>query len=113
MVSILKALFDGRKTKFIEKEKKYIELTFEVTGIFKTSQIELLKLRVNNPITQLSDRIKIIEDNCENLLKQIEELQIQKVDIKEKIKHIKKKLYKEFEQILLSKYKKQRYKRRI
>ena len=70
MICILKAFFDEGKNKFIEKEGKYyIELKFEGKRISKTSQIELLKLIVKVPITQLSDRIKIIENNYKNMLK--------------------------------------------
>jgi len=114
MIIILKTAFNEGKAKFIEKEEKYyIELTFEAMGKSKTSSIQFIKYEPKDPMTELIDKIKTIENECKNLSKEIEILKNMKgndEDLKEKIKSvlqekdIKMMLFEEFEKIICSKY---------
>ena len=114
MISILKSAFNEGKAKFIEKEEKYyIELTFEAIGKSKTSLIQFIKYEPKDPMTEINDKIKAIENECQNLSKEIEKLKNMKdndEDLKEKIKlvlqekDIKMMLFEEFEKIICSKF---------
>ena len=114
MITTLKSSFNEGKAKFIEKEEKYyIELTFEAMGKSKTSLIQFIKYEPKDPMTEMNDKIKTIENECKNLSKEIEKLKNMKdndEDLKEKIKailqekDIKMMLFEEFEKIICSKY---------
>jgi hypothetical protein len=114
IITTLKAAFDEGKAKFVEKEEKYyIELSFEAMGKSKISTIQLTKYEPKDPITELNDKIKKIEYECNNLSKEIDKLKNMKVndkDVKEKIiealqeNDIKMKLFEEFEKLMCSKY---------
>ena len=113
MINLLITSFNEGKVKFIEKEEKYyIELQFEAIGKSKISIIELQKFEPKDPITEINDKIHLIENECKNLSKEIEELKNRKdKDIKEIIKEViqekdlKMELFQEFERIICKNYK--------
>jgi len=103
-----------KKVKFEEEEGKYyIELEFEAMGKTKISTLELTKFEPKDPIIELNDKIKNIENDIKNLSIQIEELKNitnNNNNMEEKIKEviyekdIKNKLFEEFEQMICDKY---------
>lgn len=114
MITTLKPSFNEGKTKFVEKEEKYyIELTFEAMEKKKNKYNTIYKIWAKDPLAELDDKINTIENECNNLSKEIEQLKYMKdndKDIKEKIigilqeNDIKMKLFEEFEKIIFSKY---------
>ena len=103
MFSTIKSIFDEGRVKFFEENNKYyIELYFETTGQYKNYKIELNK---HDYISELNNKINIIEKDIKNIYKEIEIIKTNK--IKEEIlkdKDLKIKLYEEFEQMMCSKY---------
>ena len=115
MIIALKSAFDEKRAKFIEENHKYyIEFQFEAMGKAKKNKIEFKKFEQKNPIDELKEKIDLIQNDYKNLYTEIEELKKVKnkndLDIKDKIKEIlqdkeiRMNLYKEFEQIICSKF---------
>ena len=115
MIIALKSAFDEKRAKFIEENHKYyIEFQFEAMGKAKKNKIEFKKFEQKNPIDELKEKIALIQNDYKNLYTEIEELKKIKnkndLDIKDKIKEIlqdkeiRMNLYKEFEQIICSKF---------
>ena len=114
MIFSINEIFTQKKVRFEEKEGKYyIELKFEAIGKTKISTLELTKFEPKDPIIELNDKIKNMENDIKNLSIQIEELKNitnNNNNMEEKIKEviyekdIKNKLFEEFEQIICNKY---------
>ena len=108
MITSLNEVFAQGNAKFEEMSGKYfLKLKFGEIDILKKSVIELIKCEPVDPIIDLKNRIKVLETNYNILL---EKNKNKNDDIKGIIrevlqeKDIKKNLFLEMEQMLLSKY---------
>ena len=108
MITSLNEVFSQGNAKFEEMSGKYfLKLKFGEIDILKKSVIELIKCEPVDPIIDLKNRIKVLETNYNILL---EKNKNKNDDIKGIIrevlqeKDIKKNLFLEMEQMLLSKY---------
>ena len=105
MINSLNEVFNQGNAKFEENDGKYyLELQFSGLGISKKSVIELIKYESKKPMT-LEERIKALETNYNILLEKNKNNDIKGMirDVLQE-KEIKKYLFKEIEQIFLSKY---------
>ena len=102
--------------KFEKKENKYfIELKIGAIGKTKISEIELKKIKPKDKISELNDKIQILENKYSALIKEFNDLKIKEgknddISIKDKVKEvledkeIKNKLLEELEKIIDIKY---------
>ena len=117
MITTLKDIFEEGNVKFEEKEDKYfLEMKFVIENKEKTSKIELNKYEQKDKLTELNEKMQILENKYNNLIEEIKELKIEKenkneIRIKDKVKEIleekeiKIKLYEIFEQMFDEKFK--------
>jgi len=106
MVESLNEVFNLGNATVVEKDcKYYLELKFGGIGISKKNVIELIKFEPKSPEAALEDRIKALEDNYNILLEKNKNLDIKGMirDVLQEEK-IKMNLFKEMEQMFLSKY---------
>ena len=104
-----------KRANFKEEDNKYyIEFQFEAKRKSNKTKIEFKKFEHKNPIDELNDKINSLQNDYKNLYKEIIDLKKEKnncdFDIKDKMKEIlqdkeiRMSLYKEFEEIMCSKF---------
>ena len=117
VITTLEDIFEEGKVKFEEKEDKYfLEMKISFGNKEKTIKFELNKYEPKDKLTELNEKMQILENKYNNLIEEIKELKIEKenkneIRIKDKVKEIleekeiKIKLKEIFEQMFDEKFK--------